>query len=380
MTPENFTLTTPRGNWNLQELSNDVFGLLERASGKDNLFLSGDKTEEVVSAVLVAEGRIPVVYLGEVNYPTVQSINSETLWVFSTSGSTGMPKQIIHRLDAITRKTVSKHQSSNTWGFFYDITRMAGLQVVLEAISRGDNLVIPDLRMSMNQKLKFIREKGVTHLSATPSQYRQLLSTEGASALPLQQITLGGEIADQKLLDGLRSVFPASKITHVYATTETGPLLAVSDGLEGFPEAKFLELGHRILLSDSGEIGIVKTDGYNIHWTGDIVSFKSGRYKFIGRNANIINVGGAKVFPEAVESIILSHPDVSDCLVKGRANSIVGELVSVEVVLKKPNANIEQEVRMWSRKFLPDYAIPRFIEIVEAVLYSASGKKVRERK
>jgi hypothetical protein len=42
--------------------------------------------------------------------------------------------------------------------------------------------------------------------------------------IPLKQITIGGEAVDQVTLDMLRGVFPAARITHIYASTEAGAL------------------------------------------------------------------------------------------------------------------------------------------------------------
>ena len=378
MMHENASVTTPRGRWSRSELSEDPFGLIDRATTKNYLILPGEKSEEIVSAVLVAEGQIPVVYLGEVDKPRIAPTDPETLWVFLTSGSTGRPKQIAQKLGAITRNMQSRQSTGATWGFFTDVTRMAGIQVVLEAVSRGDNLVIPDREMSMVAKAHFIKEHGVTHLSATPSQFRQFLSVQGISSLPLKQITLGGEIADQKILAGLRSAFPESKITHVYATTETGPVIAVSDGLAGFPKTQLSKANNRIVLSEFHEVGITGISGSQIHWTGDLVELDENRYKFVGRNSDVINVGGAKVNPATVESAILTHTDVQDCLVKGRENSVLGQLVVAEVVLNKANPSIVAELRKLCQELLPKYAVPRAFSIVEEIRHSVAGKKVRD--
>jgi acyl-CoA synthetase (AMP-forming)/AMP-acid ligase II len=196
--------------------------------------------------------------------------------------------------------------------------------------------------------------------------------------MPLKQITLGGEIADQKILDGLRSAFPESKITHVYATTETGPVLAVSDGLAGFPVAQLSKANNRIVLSEFHEVGVSDVFNDQIHWTGDLVELEGDRFKFVGRNSDVINVGGAKVNPATVETAILMHPDVQDCLVKGRENSVLGHLVVAEVVLRRVNDGIVDELRTLCKESLPNYAVPRVFTIVEKISQSPTGKKVRE--
>ena len=53
--------------------------------------------------------------------------------------------------------------------------------------------------------------------------------------LPIVQITLGGEVVDQAVLDRLKNAFPKSRLVHIYATTEMGRCFSVNDGLAGFP-------------------------------------------------------------------------------------------------------------------------------------------------
>jgi acyl-CoA synthetase (AMP-forming)/AMP-acid ligase II len=58
--------------------------------------------------------------------------------------------------------------------------------------------------------------------------------------------------------------------------------------------------------------------------TGDMVELQRGRYYFVGRREGIINIGGLKVHPEAVEAVINQHPAVRMSRVSGRSNLITG--------------------------------------------------------
>ncbi len=78
-------------------------------------------------------------------------------------------------------------------------------------------------------------ESGANAVSATPSLWRQILQLPVSAGWDLKQITLGGEIADQRVLDALTSAFPGARIVHVFASTETGAAFSVKDGREGFP-------------------------------------------------------------------------------------------------------------------------------------------------
>ena len=87
--------------------------------------------------------------------------------------------------------------------------------------------------------------------------------------------------------------------------------------------------------------------------TGDLVeTTEDGYIKIIGRNKEVINVGGEKVLPSEVESIILSIPEIDDVMVYGEKNIITGQTVVCDVVL---NNQIEtKEIKKILRKYCKD--------------------------
>ena len=76
---------------------------------------------------------------------------------------------------------------------------------------------------------------GVTHVSGTPSHWRRALMSPDARAIAPRYIRLSGEIADQGILNALRSFYPQASVGHAFASTEAGVGFEVNDGLEGFP-------------------------------------------------------------------------------------------------------------------------------------------------
>ena len=68
--------------------------------------------------------------------------------------------------------------------------------------------------------------------------------------------------------------------------------------------------------------------------TDDMVELRCDRYYFKGRRTGVINIGGLKVHPEEVESVINLHSDVRMSLVKARRNPIMGNIIVAYVVLK----------------------------------------------
>jgi acyl-coenzyme A synthetase/AMP-(fatty) acid ligase len=77
--------------------------------------------------------------------------------------------------------------------------------------------------------------------------------------------------------------------------------------------------------------------------TGDLVEeLEDGYLKIIGRSKEVINVGGQKVLPAEVESVILSMKEIDDCMVYSESNVITGQTVVCDVVLHEPKENIKK--------------------------------------
>ena len=200
--------------------------------------------------------------------------------------------------------------------------------------------------------------------------------TPGFERLELHQITMGGEIADQKILNSLSKSFTTSKITHVYASTEAGVGFSVQDSKAGFP-LSFLEsppLGMKIRVLDGmlevknekmplkylGESNSLRSkDGWIS--TGDRVNISGDRIYFLGRENGIINSGGNKIHPEEIEQLLLSHPNVACARVYSKKSSIMGTLVACDIVLDNEildPASQKNEIKIFLSDKTESYKIP----------------------
>ncbi|MEI9903088.1 MAG: hypothetical protein WDN06_03190 [Asticcacaulis sp.] len=72
------------------------------------------------------------------------------------------------------------------------------------------------------------------HISGTPYLLARFPDGPGRAAAATEGGDPGGEAADQALLTALRERFPEAHLRHIYATTEAGTVLTVSDGLAAF--------------------------------------------------------------------------------------------------------------------------------------------------
>jgi acyl-CoA synthetase (AMP-forming)/AMP-acid ligase II len=113
--------------------------------------------------------------------------------------------------------------------------------------------------------------------------------------------------------------------------------------------------------------------------TGDLVEVDGEWIRILGRQSEIINVGGQKVYPAEVESVLLQMPNVHDVMVLGEKNPITGQIVVAKFNLEQPESltDLKKRVREYCRDRLASYKMPAKIEIVDDEQYSARFKKIR---
>ena len=318
----------------------------------------------------------------------------KTNWLLTTSGTTGSPKIVSHTIESLSRTTAKRCSCYQlTWGLLYDPSRFAGFQVVLQAIMADAKLIVPSPSLDFERKIEYLAANGCNALSATPSLWRKILMARSKKQLHLKQITLGGEIADQRVLNSLIKLFPTASITHIFASTEAGVGFAVKDVKAGFP-LSWLEKGIRdveLRISDTGTLclrnthlnqqylGGVGSIADSEGWidTGDSVKVKGDRVLFKGRLNGAINIAGNKVVPEEVEARILEVKGVHLVLVRGKNSSIAGALVEALVVptpeVKEYSALIKS-IKQYCIQVLPSFKVPAFVRIVDELPIGAAGK------
>lgn len=298
-----------------------------------------------------------------------------------TSGTTGRPKKVTHDLAGLTRVLrVSPRQSGSVWGLAYNPTHIAGVQVVLQALF-NQNPIVHLFQAPPERVVEWVREAGVTHLSATPSFFRLLLP-QATALRSVRAVTLGGERSDTGLLAELAKLFPAARIRNLYASTEAGTLLQAEGEWFVVPEA----LGDRVRIVE-GRLTIHRSllgvldggeDGGEWFDTGDVaevVSTRPLRFRIVGREQDWVNVGGHKVNPTEVEDVLARCPGVREARVFGRANSVLGQVLCAEVVAREGFA--ESEARAWLEERLQPVKVPRLLKVVPEIRRTRTGKVAR---
>lgn len=319
-----------------------------------------------------------------------------------TSGTEGEPKAAEHAWSTLVRPVrKSPAATEQRWMLSYRIHLYAGLQVMLQSLVNGGTLVLPDSSDSPDDVVQLMKRGRVTHASATPSYWRRLVlfANRGKlSEIALVQITLGGEAVDQPLLDMLKQTFPTARIAHIYATTELGRCFSVTDGTAGFP-ASYLDQptrgGVELKVEDKqlfvrsanamrgyrSDKKRMPSDADSVRpWiaTGDAVEVDGGRVRFAGRITELINVGGNKVRPLFVESVLRNVAGIDDVRVYAKQSSIAGQLVACQVVTSQDREELKSRLAATCEDQLLAYQRPRFIEFVDQIDLSSAGKTSRK--
>jgi crotonobetaine/carnitine-CoA ligase len=110
-----------------------------------------------------------------------------------------------------------------------------------------------------------------------------------------------------------------------------------------------------------------------------------GWFYFVDRLKDAIRRRGENISSYEIEQAVLGHPDVLECaVVAAPASSEAGEdEVAVFVVVAEGSSTGVDEVRAWCERRLPAFARPEYVDVMEALPMTPSGKvrkvELRER-
>lgn len=390
-------LAPPRG-WGEDELGphtgrvDGAYGLIADlfaaiVSGRDFLLdeQSATRAADVPNSSSLASSL--VTYDGEALPNRI--LSSPSRITLFTSGTTGTPKPITQSLSNLARAVqISPKHENDVWGLAYQPTKIAALQVLLQAIC-NNNTIVNLYGLPPADARQAIRHYRITHLSATPTYYR-LLAADLIPFPDVQAVTVGGEVCDSSLRRRLERLFPNARFRNVYASSELGTLMHSSDDCFVVPDS----LRHAVRVQE-GRLWIHKDHvAVNLHdqckkefWdSGDEVELLQENplhIRITGRRTDWINVGGMKINPHDVEHALNQIPGILDARVFGVANSVTGQLVAAEITLAPTHDAASSEpmnvaaIRGHLQGKLPPHAIPRIIHFREGLAVSTSGKKER---
>jgi acyl-coenzyme A synthetase/AMP-(fatty) acid ligase len=310
------------------------------------------------------------------NFNEIIFTNSDWKLTIYTSGTTGLPKKVDHSIKSLTRNVkISNKFKSNIWGFAFNPTHIAGLQVFFQALL-NNNTLVDIFAKERNVIIQEILDSKITNISATSTYYRLLAPFDFISESVLT-ITSGGEKFDSLTINKLKYCFPHAKIRNIYASTEAGTIFTANGEIFSIPEnlKNSVKIKNNEILIKTDLLGIINNNNCEWYETGDIVEILNENpleFKFIHRKNEMINIGGYKVNPLEVEEEIRMLDGITDAYVYGKKNSVLGTILCADIVSTK---NIEEKyLRHSLLEKLQNFKIPRIINFVDKLVTTRTGK------
>ena len=314
--------------------------------------------------------------------------------ILFSSGSTGAPKAMIHNLDTLVDSYGDKKQKQINMLVFLMFDHIGGINTMLNILSMNATMIIPQNR-NADDICQLIEEYKIAVLPSSPTFLNLILinrSYEKYDLSSLRMITYGTETMPEGLLGRLKAVFSKVRFLQTFGTSETGIAATSSKSSSStFMKIDDENLEYKIVDNELWLRSKTQILGYlnrsmesftNDGWfkTGDLVELDNeGFIKIIGRNKEIINVGGQKVLPSEVESVLLGMDEIEDCLVYGEQNAITGQSVSCDVVLKHgiDDSGFKILVRKFCKDKLDNFKIPTRVNVVQKTEFTERFKKSR---
>lgn len=332
-----------------------------------------------------------------------------------TSGTTGRPKGVLltHRNVRVQLvNSVSSYTASQIRGDSLVVLPMyhiTGLLSMLAATATGRTVHVlrPD-QWDPVRVLALLDEHEVPAFVGVATMFTDLLETydDDSEAYDLSSLYRAGQGGD-KLPEPIHERFEADldvSVSEGYGLTETtagthsvrsatlGDKLGSVGQPLGHTDSKIVdEDGTELPVGERGEIvvqgpqvmaGYVEEratedafteDGY--FKTGDRGYRDEDNYYFVeGREKEMILTAGYNVYPSEIERVLYDHPDIHDAAVFGVPDERRGETVGAAVTLTRGGALTADDVRTYVLEELAPYKHPRYVEIVDELPKTGSGK------
>lgn len=309
-----------------------------------------------------------------------------------TSGSTGKPKGILQDCERVMRKFVEERSGWRTV-LFLMLDHFGGFNTLLSTFAYGGTAVcLPD--RSSESVCRTIQQSRATLLPTTPTFINLLIASRCYKDFDLSSvklITYGTEVMPVSTLEQVRKIFPNAQIKQTYGLSELGVLRSKSEsddsvwvkiGGNGF-ETKIVK-DILWIRSEANMVGYLNApnpfDDEGWMCTGDHVELRGEYMRILGRQSEMINVGGQKVFPAEIEDILLEAENVREVTVLGIPHPVMGHVVKAKISLVTPEDPfaLAERLRKHCLQRMARYKVPMKYEIVvEVGLHTNRFKKMR---
>jgi len=359
----------------------------------------------IITSILRSESALPEADAARTPF------DGDVLYQYS-SGSTGTPKRVVRNQANLVQEA---HNYTHTVNLTRD-DRILAVVPMFHAHGFG-NCLLATIRagatmytlesFNRQQVIDALVDKDVTIFPGVPFMFSILADSSSIAATRLPALRLafsaGAPLAHETFESFLHKF--GVPVRQLYGSTETGSAAINMGSTAGDMWSSVGQAIHNVEMKivdddgqptgvgETGEIIIrsqAMTRGYanleevnrqtfrdGFFWSGDLGRVdKDGNLFISGRKTLFINVGGNKVDPAQIESLINGHPAVAESVVLGVDGCHSQEIIKA-VVVRKQACDAEQ-IKDWCRGKVADFKVPRIIEFRDEIPRSPLGKILRK--
>lgn len=399
------------------DLTADTLTTLFRQAGCAAVLATTDPPPAgLAMPVHAVESTAGPVAVGEPQTPAVTS------FMFTTSGSTGLPKVVPLSTAAVGRfvrwaaerfeigpgRTVLSYAPFN-----FDLS----LLDVWTTLSTGGCVVLVESELATRpgHLYRLLRRHRVQVVQAVPMLFQLLLGHRDRAPLPdVTHVISTGDALPPRCLAQLPELFPRARLHNVYGCTETndsfvyeipaGPPvgeLPIGQPIAGVHAIVVDEHGHPLTGPGRGELHVSTPfqatgyldpaldagrfvpgpDGVPLFRSGDLVDRRPDGALFLaGRTDHVVKVRGVRVSTQEVERVLAEHPDVCAVAVVAMPDPVAGSTLHAVVQRRDSSVLDSLRLRQFCAQRLPRSSIPSAIRLLDQPLpRTSTGKPDRHR-
>ena len=336
---------------------------------------------------------------------------NEIAYIIYTSGTTALPKgvPITHEMIDFTTKNIAnilKDSDQDTDILPLPLHHSFGLGCLHVSLFVGSTLVLLENASNLEKILESIRKNNATTLAAIPATLTKFLSKEKSmiedNFKNLRLIITNSTAIPKNTVLEFKKILKNGKLATYYGLTEasrsTFMIFEKDNGRECSVGKKAPGVELKIVNeeNDESKIGEIWIKGNNVikkYWnnqdadkkivdewikTGDAGYLDDDQYLFlVGRNDDIINVGGEKVLPQEVEDIIKEIPGIEEVVIFGIEHEVYGQIIKANIVKSKNSEIDKMKILSYCIQKLERYKVPSKVEFVETIPKTDYGKVKR---